>query len=174
MDDIKKPQHYQHSSGIECKDITKDLSFVEGNIFKYIFRAGRKGVACIDYAKAAEYCMMLTAAPANTGIKGAIVRLLTASKRRAVIVKIETVINHELDEDKRRIYQYFIHYLKYNSPDAIRLIAYDAELLSCPHTFMQSGVSLPADIFKYMNKNLKNFFVTFSSKSDTYQLTINN
>jgi hypothetical protein len=53
---VKKPTHYtSHPSGIEIKEMTRVLMTSEGNMFKYIARAGLKGDGLLDLQKAAEY-----------------------------------------------------------------------------------------------------------------------
>ena len=127
MDEIKKPKHYQHQTGIECKDITRHLSFTEGNIFKYIFRAGEKDCACKDFAKALEYCKMLIETPVKGGIKGVIIRYLTAKQRALIISKIKVLYIHELCKYKKNMYGFIIQYLTYNNHTSIMLLTIELE-----------------------------------------------
>lgn len=42
-DVINRPEHYtRHPKGIECIDVTEDMTFNLGNAVKYIWRAGLK------------------------------------------------------------------------------------------------------------------------------------
>lgn len=42
-DPVNHPSHYtQHPSGIECIQITEHMSFLLGNVFKYVWRADLK------------------------------------------------------------------------------------------------------------------------------------
>lgn len=52
-----EPDHYQDLLGMNLWELVKPLSFIEGNILKYIWRAGLKhGVSAKeDYAKALTY-----------------------------------------------------------------------------------------------------------------------
>lgn len=43
MSDKVSPQHYQLPGGFQVIDLTKHLGFCEGNIVKYVARAGNKG-----------------------------------------------------------------------------------------------------------------------------------
>lgn len=52
---VNNPPHYQDASGIECIEITKYLGFCNGNCFKYLYRAGKKGDAIEDLEKAKWY-----------------------------------------------------------------------------------------------------------------------
>jgi hypothetical protein len=60
-DNINHPRHYTGglvSAHIECIDITRHLSFTQGNAVKYVWRAGRKGdsdTALEDLEKALWY-----------------------------------------------------------------------------------------------------------------------
>lgn len=55
-DTVNHPPHYiDHPSGIECIEVVEHLSFNVGNAIKYLWRAGRKGPADEDLAKAAWY-----------------------------------------------------------------------------------------------------------------------
>jgi len=45
-DPVNAPAHYtSHPSGVECIDITEDMTFCVGNAVKYCWRAGIKGSA---------------------------------------------------------------------------------------------------------------------------------
>lgn len=58
-DPVKTPSHYrQHPSGVECKDITKHMSFTLGNALKYIWRCDLKKDAIEDLEKAREYLLI--------------------------------------------------------------------------------------------------------------------
>ena len=53
---VSKPKHYNiHPSGVECIEITANMSFCIGNAFKYIWRADIKGNATEDLRKARWY-----------------------------------------------------------------------------------------------------------------------
>lgn len=44
MSDQKiNPSHYQLPNGFQVIDLTKNLGFCEGNVVKYVSRAGKKG-----------------------------------------------------------------------------------------------------------------------------------
>lgn len=55
VDMVNHPPHYKDASGIECIEVTKHMSFLGGNCFKYLYRAGSKGDAIEDLKKAAWY-----------------------------------------------------------------------------------------------------------------------
>lgn len=53
---VRNPSHYNsHPSGIECIEITEDMTFCLGNATKYIWRAGLKQSAVQDLQKAIWY-----------------------------------------------------------------------------------------------------------------------
>jgi hypothetical protein len=55
-DMVNAPPHYKnHPSGVECICITEHMNFCLGNAVKYIWRAGLKGNALEDLAKARWY-----------------------------------------------------------------------------------------------------------------------
>ena len=54
-DMVNHPPHYKDASGIECIEVTKYMSFLGGNCFKYLYRAGSKSDAIEDLKKAAWY-----------------------------------------------------------------------------------------------------------------------
>jgi hypothetical protein len=55
-DMVNHPKHYTgHSSGVECIEVTRWLSFNRGNAFKYIFRHRDKGTPVQDLEKALWY-----------------------------------------------------------------------------------------------------------------------
>lgn len=54
-DMVNHPPHYKDASGIECIEVTKYMSFLGGNCFKYLYRAGKKGSTIEDLKKAAWY-----------------------------------------------------------------------------------------------------------------------
>lgn len=59
-DDAVSPMHYQFPGGIQVIDITKHLGFLEGNIIKYVARAGRKtDDKLTDLLKAQKYLEIL-------------------------------------------------------------------------------------------------------------------
>jgi hypothetical protein len=50
------PAHYtSHPSGIECIQITEHMNFNLGTVFKYLWRADKKGVPLQDLEKARWY-----------------------------------------------------------------------------------------------------------------------
>ena len=56
-DVVNHPSHYpSNASGLECIDVVENMTFNLGNAIKYIWRAGRKGDAVTDLAKAIWYC----------------------------------------------------------------------------------------------------------------------
>lgn len=55
MSSVNHPTHYATKSGVEVIDITRHLSNNLGNAVKYMLRAGKKGDAKEDLAKAAWY-----------------------------------------------------------------------------------------------------------------------
>lgn len=54
-DMVNNPPHYKDASGIECIEVTKHMGFCGGNCFKYLYRAGKKGLMIEDLKKAAWY-----------------------------------------------------------------------------------------------------------------------
>lgn len=55
-DVVEKPVHYNsHPSGVECIQITEHMSFLLGNVVKYVWRADLKGDAIEDLKKARWY-----------------------------------------------------------------------------------------------------------------------
>lgn len=55
MSNVNHPTHYATKSGVEVIEITRHLSNNLGNAVKYMLRAGKKGDAKEDLAKAAWY-----------------------------------------------------------------------------------------------------------------------
>lgn len=61
-DMVHHPAHYQGADGRECIDVIRErlghagfVAYCVGNAIKYRFRAGRKGEAAEDLAKASVY-----------------------------------------------------------------------------------------------------------------------
>lgn len=61
-DPVHQPAHYQTDSGIECIDAIRAalgregfIAYCRGSAMKYAWRAGKKGCAGEDMAKAAKY-----------------------------------------------------------------------------------------------------------------------
>lgn len=55
-DVVNKPKHYtSDESGVECIDITKNMSFVYGNVLKYCWRVGKKDDDVQELSKALWY-----------------------------------------------------------------------------------------------------------------------
>ena len=54
-DMVNHPPHYKDASGIECIEVTSKMQFCGGNCFKYLYRAGKKGLTVEDLKKAAWY-----------------------------------------------------------------------------------------------------------------------
>lgn len=56
QDPVNHPAHYtQHPSGVECIELTENMTFNVGNAFKYLHRAALKGNQQQDLEKAAWY-----------------------------------------------------------------------------------------------------------------------
>lgn len=53
--DPVSPAHYQFPGGAEVINITRHLGFLEGNVIKYVARAGRKDDKLSDLLKARKY-----------------------------------------------------------------------------------------------------------------------
>jgi len=54
--DALNPSHYKsHPSGVECIEITQHMGFLDGNAFKYLWRAGLKDDKVQDLKKAIWY-----------------------------------------------------------------------------------------------------------------------
>lgn len=49
------PGHYKFPGGVQVIDITRHLGFLEGNVIKYVARAGRKENRREDLLKAKQY-----------------------------------------------------------------------------------------------------------------------
>lgn len=49
------PSHYKFPGNVQVIDITRHLGFLEGNVIKYVARAGRKGDKREDLLKAKQY-----------------------------------------------------------------------------------------------------------------------
>lgn len=57
FDVISKPRHYNvHPSGVECIEITRCMTFMGGNAFKYVFRDEEKNGAQ-DLSKSIQYLL---------------------------------------------------------------------------------------------------------------------
>jgi hypothetical protein len=61
-------KNYYNTENYECIDVLEEVmsaeefkGFLKGNIFKYLWRAGKKGKALEDCKKALEYMNMLVA-----------------------------------------------------------------------------------------------------------------
>jgi hypothetical protein len=59
VDLINHPPHYTGYEGFEVIQITEQLPFLEGNVVKYVLRAGRKDDALADLEKAEFYLKRL-------------------------------------------------------------------------------------------------------------------
>jgi hypothetical protein len=59
IDLINHPPHYTGYEGFEVIQITEQLPFLEGNVVKYVLRAGRKDDALADLEKAEFYLKRL-------------------------------------------------------------------------------------------------------------------
>lgn len=80
-DVINNPSHYKGRNGLECVDVLQAfltpeefLGWCKGNALKYLLRAGKKGSALEDVAKAGKLCEFhndfLRASPLITGVAG--------------------------------------------------------------------------------------------------------
>lgn len=49
------PDHYRLPGGVQVIDVVRHLGFLEGNVIKYVARAGRKGDKREDLLKAKQY-----------------------------------------------------------------------------------------------------------------------
>jgi len=55
-DTVNHPKHYNtHPSKIECIDVVEHMTFLEGNVIKYVWRAPYKGTELEDLLKAKFY-----------------------------------------------------------------------------------------------------------------------
>ena len=60
MSDKANPSHYQLPNGFQVIDLTSQLGFCEGNIVKYVSRAGNKdGESRLDDLRKARYYLDL-------------------------------------------------------------------------------------------------------------------
>lgn len=60
MSDKVSPSHYQLPGGFQVIDLTKHLGFCEGNVVKYVARAGNKdGESRLDDLRKAKYYLDL-------------------------------------------------------------------------------------------------------------------
>ena len=60
MSEKTSPKHYQLPNGFQVIDLTKNLGFCEGNVVKYVSRAGLKdGESRLDDLKKAQYYLNL-------------------------------------------------------------------------------------------------------------------
>ena len=62
-DNVNHPDHYTMSMPavqIECIDFSRNMSFCQGNAFKYVWRAGHKDDAVEDLQKAIWYLQRAT------------------------------------------------------------------------------------------------------------------
>lgn len=55
QDNPVSPNHYSYEGGVQVIDITRHMSFLDGNVVKYVTRAGRKGDRLTDLLKAKKY-----------------------------------------------------------------------------------------------------------------------
>jgi len=54
-DPVTAPSHYNLPNGLQVIDLTKNESFLRGNVLKYVFRAPHKGNELEDLLKARQY-----------------------------------------------------------------------------------------------------------------------
>jgi hypothetical protein len=54
-DSVNSPKHYTQHNGVECIDITENMSFNAGNAMKYLWRHNDKGAPVEDLRKARWY-----------------------------------------------------------------------------------------------------------------------
>jgi hypothetical protein len=52
---VTAPPHYNLPNGLQVIDLTKNESFLRGNVLKYVFRAPHKGNELEDLLKARQY-----------------------------------------------------------------------------------------------------------------------
>lgn len=62
-DPVKKPNHYTWHSLFECRELTSVLPFNEGNVIKYLYRAGEKEDRGQDIEKGLQYVEMSKETP---------------------------------------------------------------------------------------------------------------
>lgn len=94
MSDIDHPKHYQHPSGIETIEIAEQLSFIGGNVIKYLMRWGLKDDGTKDLEKARWYCTR---------------RIRPWTPGRPLVVLLEEMIQAESDPLKRALFEAFYH-----------------------------------------------------------------
>lgn len=68
MSDKTNPKHYQLRNGFQVIDLTETLPFCEGNVVKYVARAGKKdGESRLDDLKKAKYYLERAIAQETSG-----------------------------------------------------------------------------------------------------------
>jgi hypothetical protein len=89
-----KPEYYIHaSSGVECSNLVRYMSFNIGNAIKYVFRAGLKDKAALilDLEKALEYIKEERRVP---------VRDLLVTNKEAISNDLEKLLQKEAGTKK--------------------------------------------------------------------------
>lgn len=101
-DPVNNPEHYSYQlpdgCTLSCIDCCEDMSFNEGNAFKYVFRAGRKTVDCLQDMKKALWYLKRELERREQGID---TRSSLSARRLACIRKLAVAeANQPLQEEK--------------------------------------------------------------------------
>jgi hypothetical protein len=54
-EETQSPEYYLNQSGVECIEVAERMDFCLGNVWKYLYRSGRKHVGWEDLEKALQY-----------------------------------------------------------------------------------------------------------------------
>ena len=100
-DPVNNPEHYSYQlpdgCTLSCIDCCEDMSFNEGNAFKYVFRAGRKTVDCLQDMKKALWYLKRELERRDQGID---TRSSLSARRLACIRKLAVAeANQPLQEE---------------------------------------------------------------------------
>lgn len=113
-DMVHQPSHYNHHpSGLECIQITAHLVGSLSNVYKYVWRVGKKFKHDEDREKAKTYIQFEIDRVKFTKPED----VITCDNPVMVLTRMAHVIEHEPDPIKREIFQNLMVYTATHMPD---------------------------------------------------------
>ena len=103
-DPVNNPEHYSYQlpdgCTLSCIDCCEDMSFNEGNAFKYVFRAGRKTVDCLQDMKKALWYLKRELERRDQGID---TRSRLSARRLACIRKLAVAEANQPQQEEKEL-----------------------------------------------------------------------
>ena len=103
-DPVNNPEHYSYQlpdgCTLSCIDCCEDMSFNEGNAFKYVFRAGRKTVDCLQDMKKALWYLKRELERRDQGID---TRSRLSTRRLACIRKLAVAEANQPQQEEKEL-----------------------------------------------------------------------